>query len=124
MAMVLVAGAVMVMPVSAGQTVEHTASFDVFSIGEYISNADEFRVLGKVEERQGNYVDQIYLKVEATNAPYPFGPWDKYAYNNWQTSLGWHTCQDPNHAQRNHDVITSFSSCGESEEARYTLRAN
>ena len=123
LAMMLVGGMVLVGPASAGQTMESYGPYDVYAIGNWISSStDQFKVLGKVEETNGNYVG-LNLKLEVSNTRLPFGPWYTSTSSNWQVSTGWKTYQDTQY-RRDHDVKTTFSSStGHSGDAVYTLDA-
>ncbi|WOF16278.1 hypothetical protein F1737_05905 [Methanoplanus sp. FWC-SCC4] len=120
LAMMLVAGAALVGPVSAGSSTLYQYPYEVKATGEYYSYPNGIQYLGSVEEVNGNY-GSMEITVQLHNVDVYQSPKTASTSNNWQVSTGWHTYYDPNPVSTGTYVRATFNAGGQSGTTTYTL---
>ncbi|WP_048152921.1 hypothetical protein [Methanolacinia paynteri] len=118
--MILAAGAVLAMPVSANT--QPIGPYDVTADGDWISSSsDQFQALGKAESIVGD-VDWITVRLTVSNTRFSFGPFSETSSGTWLVSTGYKTYQDTQEEHRSHVITTKLtSSTSNTGYVRYTL---
>ncbi|MDD4127010.1 MAG: hypothetical protein PHV39_04920 [Methanomicrobium sp.] len=122
LAMMLVAGAALVGPVSAGSSTGYTTNYMYTATGDWYNKPYGLQYLGSVEERNGNY-GPMQITVQLSGVDVYQSPKTASTSNNWQVSSGWHTYYDSNPTTTPYRPIVraTFSAGGESGTASYML---
>ena len=120
LAMMLVAGAVLVGPASAGSSTGYVYPYEVTASGDYYSYPNGIQYMGSVEESNGIY-GSMQITAQLCNVDIYQSPKTASTSNNWQVSTGWHTYYDPDPRSTGTYVRATFNAGGQSGTKTYTL---